>query len=70
MKLCRGERADPKQLLMSSAAACYLMTLVFLLDQRDQSRIPVAELSMETEGNTTSEGQLHHSSSKIELIRL
>lgn len=41
-----GEGVEPKQLLMSSAAACYLMTLVYMLDQ---NRIPVSELSMVTE---------------------
>ncbi|KGP77720.1 MULTISPECIES: OsmC family protein [Paenibacillus] len=50
-----GQGVEPKQLLMSSAASCYLMTLVFMLDQ---SRISVEELSMETEGTATSDGQI------------
>ncbi|WP_276314432.1 OsmC family protein [Paenibacillus xylanexedens] len=50
-----GEGVEPKQLLMSSAAACYLMTLVYMLDQ---SRIPVFELSMVTEGETNPDGHL------------
>lgn len=50
-----GEGVEPKQLLMSSAAACYLMTLVYMLDQ---NRIPVIELTMATEGETNPEGQL------------
>ncbi|MCV9952418.1 OsmC family protein [Paenibacillus sp. BT-177] len=50
-----GEGVEPKKLLMSSAAACYLMTLTYMLEQ---NRIPVSGLSMDTEGNTAPNGQL------------
>lgn len=41
-----GEGADPKTLLIASAAACYSMTLVAILQNR---KLPVSGLTMESE---------------------
>lgn len=43
-----GEGADPKTLLVSSAATCYLMTLVAILQNR---RLPVSDLELVSEGS-------------------
>ncbi|MEK4730422.1 MULTISPECIES: OsmC family protein [unclassified Paenibacillus] len=45
-----GEGAEPQQLLMSSAVACYTMTLAYMLDRK---KVPVTGLFMDTEGNIT-----------------
>ncbi|MEE9926413.1 MAG: OsmC family protein [Brucella anthropi] len=42
-----GEGTDPKTLLISSAAACYLMTLVAILQNR---KLPVSDLELVSEG--------------------
>lgn len=42
-----GEGADPKTLLVSSAATCYLMTLVAILQNR---KLPVSDLTLVSEG--------------------
>jgi len=41
-----GDGTDPKSLLIASAAACYSMTLVAILQNR---KLPVSELTMESE---------------------
>lgn len=38
-----GNGADPKELLVSSAATCYIATLTFILENR---KLPVVELTM------------------------
>lgn len=50
-----GKGADPQQLLISSAAACYTMTLTYMLDS---NKVPVADFSMDTEGLLSEEDQL------------
>ncbi|KWX88846.1 osmotically inducible protein OsmC [Paenibacillus riograndensis] len=50
-----GEGAEPQQLLMSSAVACYTMTLAYMLDRR---KVPVAGFFMDTEGNIAKGDQL------------
>lgn len=41
-----GEGANPKELLVSSATTCYIMTLVYLLEMK---QVPVTGLIMNTE---------------------
>lgn len=43
-----GEGADPKTLLVASAATCYLMTLVAILQNR---KLPVSDLELVSEGS-------------------
>lgn len=50
-----GEGAEPQQLLMSSAVACYTMTLAYMLDRK---KVPVAGFFMDTEGNIAKGDQL------------
>ncbi|MGZ0041351.1 OsmC family protein [Paenibacillus ottowii] len=50
-----GEGAEPQQLLMSSAAACYTMTLAYMLDK---SNLPVSGFFMDTDGDITLGDQL------------
>ncbi|MEC0182426.1 OsmC family protein [Paenibacillus peoriae] len=55
-----GEGAEPQQLLMSSAVACYTMTLTYMLDRK---KVPVAGFFMDTEGTVSKGDQLsitHH----------
>ncbi|MFF2912435.1 OsmC family protein [Paenibacillus sp. NPDC057934] len=55
-----GEGAEPQQLLMSSAVACYTMTLSYMLDR---SQLPVSGFFMDTEGTVSKGEQLsinHH----------
>ncbi|MEM1503635.1 OsmC family protein [Domibacillus sp. 8LH] len=47
-----GEGTEPKELLVSSAAACYSMTLVAMLETR---KLPVAELTMKSEATNSKE---------------
>lgn len=47
-----GEGANPKELLVSSAAACYIMTLVYTLQTK---KLPVVGLIMNSEGNNSKE---------------
>lgn len=49
-----GQGTNPKELLISSATACYIMTLVFMLQTK---KLPVAGLIMSTEAiNSKEEG--------------
>ncbi|MEK4438948.1 OsmC family protein [Paenibacillus sp. FSL K6-2862] len=49
-----GTGADPKALLVSSAAACYLMTLVYMLET---IKVPIAGFTMDSEStDLTREG--------------
>lgn len=48
-----GEGADPKGLLVSSAASCYLSTLVYMLQTK---QLPVTGMIMRTEANNLKEG--------------
>ncbi|KTT86517.1 hypothetical protein RSA37_11515 [Mammaliicoccus sciuri] len=41
-----GEGSNPKQILVSSAASCYIMTLVSIIETR---KLPVIELTMSSE---------------------
>ncbi|MNJ54779.1 OsmC-like protein [compost metagenome] len=50
-----GDGADPQQLLISSAVACYTMTLAYMLDK---SNVPVSGFFMDTEGELASGDQL------------
>ncbi|WP_025686538.1 OsmC family protein [Paenibacillus maysiensis] len=50
-----GEGANPQQLLMSSATACYALTLAYMLDRK---KVPVAGFFMDTEGNIAKGDQL------------
>ncbi|WP_121614289.1 OsmC family protein [Mesobacillus foraminis] len=43
-----GEGTGPKELLVSSAAACYIMTLVAILETRN---LPVVQLTMDSEAS-------------------
>ncbi|WP_062106494.1 OsmC family protein [Bacillus niameyensis] len=55
-----GEGTSPKELLVSSAAACYTMTLVAILESRN---LPVVQLSMDSEVTNSKEEELkivHH----------
>ncbi|AZV59450.1 OsmC family protein [Peribacillus frigoritolerans] len=47
-----GEGAEPKGLLVSSAVACYTMTLVAILEAR---KLPVAGLTMDSEASNSKE---------------
>jgi peroxiredoxin-like protein len=47
-----GEGAEPKGLLVSSAVACYTMTLVAILEAR---KLPVARLTMDSEASNSKE---------------
>ena len=47
-----GEGADPKELLVSAAAACYTMTLVTILETR---QLRVARLTMDSEATDSKE---------------
>ena len=47
-----GEGSEPKELLVTSAAACYLMTLVGMLEAR---KVTVDGLSMNSEGSISKE---------------
>jgi lipoyl-dependent peroxiredoxin len=47
-----GEGAEPKELLVTSAAACYTMTLVAMLETR---KLPVAGLTMDSEATNSKE---------------
>ncbi|WP_228552655.1 OsmC family protein, partial [Paenibacillus polymyxa] len=50
-----GKGAEPQQLLISSAVACYTMTLAYMLDK---NKLPVTGFFMDTEGNITQGDQL------------
>lgn len=47
-----GEGAEPKEFLLSSAATCYIMTLVAILDSRE---LPVVDLEMDSEVTVSKE---------------
>jgi lipoyl-dependent peroxiredoxin len=47
-----GEGAEPKELLITSAAACYTMTLVTMLETR---KLPVTGLTMDSEATNSKE---------------
>jgi lipoyl-dependent peroxiredoxin len=47
-----GEGTDPKELLVASAASCYKLTLVAMLEAR---KLPVEGLTMETEATNSKE---------------
>ncbi|MCI2256480.1 OsmC family protein [Domibacillus sp. PGB-M46] len=47
-----GEGTEPKELLVTSAAACYSMTLVAMLETR---KLPVAGLTMDSEATNSKE---------------
>lgn len=47
-----GEGTDPKELLLSSATACYTMTLVAMLATR---KLPVSELIVDSEATNSKE---------------
>ncbi|MBY7142001.1 OsmC family protein [Virgibacillus sp. NKC19-3] len=47
-----GEGTDPKELLVTSAAACYTMTLVAMLEAR---KLPVDQFTMNSEGTNSRE---------------
>lgn len=47
-----GEGTGPKELLVSSAASCYTMTLVAILDSR---KLPVVGLMMDSEATLSKE---------------
>ena len=44
----RGNGADPKELLVSSASTCYIATLTYMLESR---KLPVVELTMNSEAS-------------------
>ncbi|MGM1019842.1 MAG: OsmC family protein [Bacillota bacterium] len=50
-----GQGTEPQRLLMSSAVACYIMTLAYMLDRK---KVPVSGLFMDTEGTTANGDQL------------
>ncbi|MNW53454.1 OsmC-like protein [compost metagenome] len=50
-----GHGAEPQQLLMSSAVACYTMTLAYMLDR---SKLPVSGFYMDTVGSVSTGDQL------------
>ncbi|CAM3371472.1 osmotically inducible protein OsmC [Paenibacillus taichungensis] len=50
-----GDGAEPQQLLISSAVACYTMTLAYMLDK---SKVPVSGFFMDTEGDVAPGDQL------------
>lgn len=47
-----GEGTDPKELLLSSAATCFIGTLVAILENR---KLPVVELSMDSKVTSSKE---------------
>src|SRR5699024_4446072 len=47
-----GEGTDPKELLISSATACYTMTLTSMLDGR---KLPVEKVTIDTESTSSEE---------------
>lgn len=47
-----GEGTDPKELLVSSAASCYITTLVAMLEGR---KLPVIELTMDSKATNSKE---------------
>jgi peroxiredoxin-like protein len=47
-----GEGTEPKELLVTSAVACYKMTLVAMLETR---KLPVAGLTMDSEASNSKE---------------
>ncbi|MCP3805619.1 OsmC family protein [Paenibacillus sp. Lou8.1] len=55
MKGGSGEGANPQQLLMSSAIACYALTLAYMLDRK---KVPVVGFFMDTEGDIARGEQL------------
>ncbi|RRJ65132.1 osmotically inducible protein OsmC [Paenibacillus oralis] len=55
-----GEGAEPQQLLISSAVACFTMTLAYMLDRK---KMPVTGFFMDTEGTVSQGGHpaiAHH----------
>lgn len=48
-----GEGANPKELLVSSAASCYIATLVYMLENR---KLPVDSFTMKTEASVSKAG--------------
>ncbi|MHA6528834.1 OsmC family protein [Paenibacillus sp. BAC0078] len=50
-----GHGAEPQQLLISSAVACYTMTLAYMLDR---SMLPVTGFYMDTVGSVSTGDQL------------
>ncbi|MCG1010557.1 OsmC family protein [Salinicoccus sp. ID82-1] len=50
-----GAGTDPKEMLISSAAACYSMTLASMLEAR---KLPVTEFTMRSEAGMTEENNL------------
>lgn len=48
-----GEGANPKELLVSSAASCYMLTLAFLVESK---KLPVASLEMRSDAVAGDEG--------------
>ncbi len=51
-----GTGTNPEEMLLGSAATCYLITLAAMLERRS---IPVASLTLETEGILSKTGGLH-----------
>lgn len=51
-----GEGANPQQLLMSSAIACYALTLAYMLDRK---KVPVAGFFMDTESKVDQLSIIH-----------
>ncbi|KAB8128994.1 osmotically inducible protein OsmC [Gracilibacillus oryzae] len=47
-----GEGADPKELLIASAATCYATTLVYMLETKE---LPVTDFTMDSEVNVSKE---------------
>ncbi|MCS0788520.1 OsmC family protein [Cytobacillus firmus] len=50
-----GEGTDPKELLVSSAATCYITTLVAMLEIR---KLPIVELTMDSKATNSKEEPL------------
>ena len=48
-----GDGTDPKELLVSSAATCYITTLAYMLETR---KLSVAELTMKSEATMSDSG--------------
>lgn len=48
-----GNGSDPKELLVSSAATCYIATLTFMLESR---KLPVVELTINTAATVSDKG--------------
>lgn len=51
-----GIGTNPEEMLVGSAATCYIITLAALLNKRE---IPVAKLTMSSEGVVSKQGGLH-----------